>query len=138
VATREENEVTIIANGQLLHHWWGEYSASIGLRFATAALAAEAAPQLAPFHVSSVEPTALVFHGKGAELQAAERVLRTHGANMKKVGSLRFSIDHGEPFTIEVNLTPAGPQPDQLSLLSADERDGGARFEHAVNGDLDY
>jgi hypothetical protein len=111
--------VTILANGQLRHHWWGDYSATIGLRFATAAFASQAAPLLAPFHVSETVPEALVFHGKGAALKAAERVLRTHGADMKKVGSLRFSIDHGEPFTVEVNLTPAGPQAEQLSLLVA-------------------
>jgi hypothetical protein len=108
----------IIAKGQLQHHFWGNYCATIALIFATRELAEKAAPQLVPFHLPD-NPNApgLVFHGGGAELKAAEAVLRTHGANMKKVGSLAKSIDYGEPFTIEVDLTPEGVQPEQLALL---------------------
>lgn len=94
----------VIAKGQLKHHFWGTYCATIGLWFATPALAAEAVAQLAPFHVSEAEPQVLVFHGSGDALKQAEAVLREHGADMKKVTSLRKSIDHGEPFTITVTL----------------------------------
>jgi hypothetical protein len=109
--------MTIIANGRLRHHFWGEYSATIGLHFATADLAAAAAPKLAPFHVSETVPEALVFHGSGDALKNAEAVLEAHGADMAKVGSLAKSIDFGEPFTVEVDLTPDGPAVEQLALF---------------------
>jgi hypothetical protein len=109
--------MTIIAHGALQHHFWGTYAASIALKFATPELAAQAAPLLAPFTQSDRVPSALVFHGSGAALKAAEATLKAHGADMKKVSSIRYSIDRGEPFTIEVDLTPADTSV-QLSLLS--------------------
>jgi hypothetical protein len=109
--------MVIIAKGQLQHHFWGNYVATIALIFASRELAEKAAPHLVPFHLpDNANAPGLVFHGGGAELKAAEATLKAHGANMKKVGSLAKSIDYGEPFTIEVELAPAGPKAEQLAF----------------------
>lgn len=108
----------IIAKGQLQHHFWGEYAATIALKFATEALALQSLPQLPGFERHSSVPSALIYHGTGDDLKNTEDLLVSLGANRKKLTSLAKSIDYGEPFTIEVNLTPEGPQAEQLSLLN--------------------
>jgi hypothetical protein len=108
----------IIAKGQLRHHFWGDYRATIILQFATAALAAEALPQFPDWDIhSEAHPEALIYHGGGAELKHQEALLVSLGADRKKLGSLAKSIDFGEPFTVTVDLGPKGPEAEQLSLL---------------------
>lgn len=108
-----------IAKGQLRHHFWGEYSATIVLQFHSPVLADAAVAKLPGFNVHPGEPRALVFHGKGDELKLVESLLVSLGADRKKLTSLAKSIDFGEPFTIALDLTPQGPQPTQLTLLEA-------------------
>lgn len=108
--------MTIIGQGRLKHHFWGDYSATIGLQFGTADYAARALPFLPGFSVHPNVPEALVFHGGGQALKAAEALLAHFKADMKKVGSVRYSIDYGEPFTIEVDITP-DPTEVQLALF---------------------
>ena len=108
----------IIAKGQLQHHFWGEYSATIALQFANADLASQALPQLPGFEVHSKVSSALIYHGTGDDLKATEALLIAKGANPKKLRSLAKSIDFGEPFTIEMDLTPEGPVCTQLSFLN--------------------
>jgi hypothetical protein len=99
----------IIARGQLQHHFWGEYSASIVLKFHSAFLAHKALEQLPGFKVHSNPDFAyaLTFYGKGADLKAVEALLVSKGADKKKLNSMAKSIDYGEPFNITVDLTPA-------------------------------
>ena len=109
----------IIAKGQLQHHFWGEYHASIVLAFATEALAEAALPKLAGFakHSNPAHWNVLTYHGTGADLKRVEALLVSLGASKKKLTSLAKSIDYGEPFEITVDLTPAGEPVEQLSLL---------------------
>ena len=96
------------ARGQLQHHFWGDYSASIGLMFGTASLARQAqASTLTEWKVSTAHPDVLQFHGTGAALKAQENPLVRLGADRKKLTSLAKSIDYGEPFTITLNTAPA-------------------------------
>lgn len=104
----------ITATGQLQHHFWGDYRATICLRFATEALAQQAQARAFPNWV--VRGELLGFHGGGEALKAEEATLVRHGADRKKLTSLRFSIDRGEPFTVTVDLT-SEPTEVQLSLL---------------------
>lgn len=99
--------MTIIAKGQLQHHFWGTYHASIGLLFHSAELAAQAQKAFPLFTQSTSLPTCLTFRGKDPELKAALASLYAHGADKRKVESVAHSIDYGDPFTVEVDLTPA-------------------------------
>lgn len=131
----------IIAKGQLQHHFWGDYRATIVLLFALDYLAQRALAKLPGFEPHPGDKKALVYHGGGADLKAVEALLVGYGANHKKLTSLAKSIDYGEPFTITVDLTPeaTGPQPEQQRLLGLEnERDRGARFEAQQNAGLDY
>lgn len=108
----------IIAHGRLRHHFWGDYHATIIVKFANADLAARALelPQFIGWKVHQTEPAALVFHGTGKVLKHVQNVLVSLGASRAKMDSVRYSIDFGEPFTIAVSLTPEGPQPVQGAL----------------------
>lgn len=98
----------ILGHGQLKHHFWGDYAASIGVKFHSADLAKLAQERALPqFTINEQHPEVLQFHGTGAALKGAEAALVAAGADRKKIGSLRFSIDYGEPFTVEVNTAPA-------------------------------
>lgn len=107
----------IIAKGQLQHHFWGDYSATIVLKFHSAALADKAIGKLPGFTQHHREPSALTFHGGGSALKQVEALLKGYGADAKKMGSLRYSVDYGEPFEIAVDIAPEGPKVEQLSLL---------------------
>ncbi len=61
--------------GQLQHHFWREYSATIALVFKDAASAKDALTKLPGFKVSPKEPSALIFHGGGDEFAAAKAAL---------------------------------------------------------------
>jgi hypothetical protein len=104
----------IQAKGQLQHHFWGEYCASIYLQFHSEDLALQA--QALAFPNWKHKGSVLGFHGTGAALKAEEATLVAHGADRKKISSLKYSIDRGEVFTVNVDLTPA-PVEVQLSLL---------------------
>jgi hypothetical protein len=109
--------MTIIGNGQLQHHFWGEYSATIAVKFATSLHAAAALEVLPGFQIHPTVSSAVIFHGGGAKLKSAEAALKAHKADAKKISSLRFSVDHGEPFTVEIDITPA-PKEVQQELFA--------------------
>ena len=111
--------MTIIGKGQLRHHFWGDYRATIALRFGTADYAARALAQLPGFTQHPEVPEALVFFGGGRELQQAEAALVAHKADSRKIGSLRHSVDYGEPFTVEVDITPAAKEVQQALFAEA-------------------
>ena len=102
------------ASGQLQHHWWGEYHATIVLRFQTREHAAAALACFDAFKQSTDKPEYLYFHGFGADLHRAESQLRAAGADMRKVGSLKYSIDAGEPFTVKCIPTDGSTQGELL------------------------
>jgi hypothetical protein len=95
---------------------FGEYSATILLGFHTPELAAQAAPQFPHFAIHPQDGRALHFHGGGAELEHAIGTLTAHGADRKKIESLRYSVDFGEPFEVAVDLTPESTAV-QLTLI---------------------
>jgi len=98
----------IQASGQLRHHFWGTYAASIGIKFHNADLAGRALPQFPGWKQSTVDPRCLTFHGQDPALADTLQLLGKLGADLRKVSSLARSIDFGEPFTVAVDLT----QPD--------------------------
>jgi hypothetical protein len=109
-------DTTATAKGQLHHHFHGNYSASIGLLFASDEYAALALPKLgAGWRIAANDTRVLVWHGAGDALKACEAVLVGFGADERKIGSLKFSIDRGEAFEISVPVHCS--HPDQLSLL---------------------
>ena len=85
------------AEGQLRHHFWGEYCATIGLLFdnalqagavvATGALDGEA---WGTWKQSGGNPKVLVWHGNNDQFAALKTVLVRHGADGSKVDSLRY------------------------------------------------
>lgn len=87
-------------NGQLRHCWFGDYGAVIVLDFHSAQVRNMVAPEFPSFELSTEHPTVLRFEGSGAAVDTALSELRTHGADMKKVTSLKYSIDYGEPFIV--------------------------------------
>jgi len=108
--------MVIIGRGQLQHHFWGTYHASLGIMFHDAAIAADAQRRAFPkWDISERQPKALIFHGHGDALEAELVNLEAHGADRSKVESVARSIDYGEPFEVEVDLTPA-PTETQLTL----------------------
>lgn len=109
----------IHARGQLQHHFWGDYKASIGLLFHSSELASEALPALEGFKVHPVDPRALTYFGGGADLKRVEALLVSHGANRKLLTSVAKSIDYGEPFVIWVKRVDGEPTFTQPSLLEA-------------------
>jgi len=90
----------MIANGQLRHHFWGEYYATIVLIFSSKEEAEQA--QRTVFTNWKQHDEILSFHGTGDQLTVEEERLVAHGADRKKLTSLAKSIDRGEPFTVTV------------------------------------
>ncbi len=91
------------ARGQLRHHFWLDYRATIVLDFGTPQLASLAAPLFPAWHVHETHPEALVYFGGDPELQHELNHLYRLGADRRKVTSVAHSIDFGDPFTITVN-----------------------------------
>ena len=110
----------LIGKGQLRHHFWGDYHATIVVYFDTltgADIIAAALPGFTRHDApQGKEGVAFRFHGTGDALKAAEQVLVNLGADRKKLTSVARSIDYGEPFTIEVGITPSD-NAQQLNLL---------------------
>ena len=103
------------AQGQARHHFWGEYAQSIALRFASPEVASKARERLnstlpetkAKWNIPDKVPFCLSVFASGADLDAITASLASFGADLDKVQSLRFSVDCGEPFEIEI---PEGEQ----------------------------
>lgn len=92
----------IEANGKLRHHFWGTYSATITLRFATVDDAEHA--QRIAFPNWKIGKNVLVWHGKNPDLDAEIANLVAHGADEDLIDSVAHSIDAGDPFTVEINM----------------------------------
>jgi hypothetical protein len=104
---------TVTADGILRHHFWGEYRATIGLRFASSAHARDALPVLGSGWAPGNQNAAvLVWHGASAELDTVSDLLASYGANRDKIASCATSIDYGEPFSVTIPIVPA----EQLAL----------------------
>ena len=101
----------MIARGQLQHHFWGTYAASIVLQFETEYCAGRAQQTvLTMFSPHPSESRALQYHGSGMALRTVEALLKRLGADPAKLGSVARSIDFGEPFTIDVVLSDGSTQ----------------------------
>jgi hypothetical protein len=87
----------IIGRGQLQHHFWGSYAATIGIAFDSDADATDAQKLLPDFKQRG---KALVWHGNGPDVDRIEALLVSFGADPDKIGSIAKSIDYGEPFTV--------------------------------------
>lgn len=114
--------VKIHAHGILKHHFWGTYSATIGLSFSDKASAADALRTFGGrekgWIVSTVNPSMLVWDGvDDGALDAVCDVLESYGAEREKIASIARSIDHGEPFEVDVPIVPA----EQMSLFEVKE-----------------
>lgn len=94
------------AKGRLRHRFWGDYSAVIALTFNSASDAERALKILTDFKVHPEYPDSLVWTGNSEQLEQIKTVLGEHGADVQKIDSLKYSIDYGEPFEIDV-LPPA-------------------------------
>lgn len=102
------------ANGQLAHHFWGEYFATIALGFANTTEAYLAQKTLGTdWKLGKKSSTALVWHGNREQLNALKKVLGSFGADLKKIDSIAKSIDYGEPFTVTIPVT----DPNQMNLF---------------------
>jgi len=114
------------AEGQAKHHFWGEYCQTIALRFASPETASKARDVLnaaipqakARWNIPEKVPFCLSVFASGADLDAITETLVSFGADPGKLNSLRFSIDYGEPFAIEI--------PDGEQTLIRFETEGGA------------
>lgn len=96
-------QVLLPARGLLKHHFWGSYSATIGLWFDTVGDATVAASLLgAGWEHSKKDPLLVVGSFDGDLLTAAESRLAAYGADRAKMTSIATSIDHGEVFDLVV------------------------------------
>jgi|SRR5262245_5997885 len=115
--------MTTTAQGILKHHFWGTYHATIGLKFADRNHAAIVHDRYLTADRGWVMTElnrvygVLRFHGTGEGLKQAERDLVSAGADPNKLGSLRFSVDVGEPFIASFDITPE-PTETQIGLFA--------------------
>lgn len=99
----------IHATGQLEHHFWGEYCCEIYLEF-DSTLAALAIPRLTPsdlgatWKVSPSNPKWIGIHLSNEQLTRVTEVLVSLGADEEAITSLDHSVDHGDEFSIEVEV----------------------------------
>lgn len=97
---------TIHARGILAHHFWGTYSATIGLQFDSAECARDALKVLGGKWKKSKRPEVLVWYGNSPELAECKKVLGSYGADVGKIDSLKTSIDYGENFEVDIPAVP--------------------------------
>jgi hypothetical protein len=107
------------ASGILRHHFFGDYSAGLGLRFADAESARLALPRLAPpdlgvqWRQSTEQPHMTIICVDSDQLARLKEHLGTLGADVHAIDSVNHSIDHGDPFEITVEVE----DPRQLMLV---------------------
>jgi hypothetical protein len=103
---RQSKSGHVWAVGQLAHHFHGTYWASIALQFDDADSARDACVTLGkPWEQSAKFPQCLACHVEGQTLEHVAAQLESYGADRKLMGSLRFSVDVGEPFGVLVPVT---------------------------------
>jgi len=103
----------IKAKGQLRHRFHGDYSVVIVLVFGSEEEAALALTKLTGWSASEKTSKCLVWSGDSEELEVVSDVLEGYGAERRKIASLRYSIDYGEPFEVEIEL----PEKNQMTLF---------------------
>ena len=121
------------ASGILQHHFWGDYSASIALRFPSEGDCAAALPLLQPkviqdfwdacgrqcvgkgWQQSREKPNLASIHAGGSMLEEVIGILVAYGADRKDIESLATSVDYGKPFRVEMEVEVINPA--QLELL---------------------
>jgi len=93
--------------GILAHHFHGNYWASLAIVFDDADSARDAVATLGePWKQSDRDPTCISCSAQSAELDRVTDMLVAFGAERDKIGSIRFSIDHGEWFGVLVPVRP--------------------------------
>ena len=97
----------LTAQGGLQHHFWGDYCATIGLKFDDAADAALALPKLAPknfpWEINQINPALLGVTVDSEHLKLLREQLARYG-DVSKMDSVDHSIDYGEPFTLVIEV----------------------------------
>ena len=110
----------IHGTGRLQHHFWGDYHATLALRFDTREMASSAIPKLVP--VGFPKSWSLFPDGKpvvgifvnSKELDTLIEHLVSLGADRDAITSHKHSIDYGEPFGVIVCVEDPAQQ--QLPL----------------------
>lgn len=90
------------ADGQLKHHFWGEYKATMVLVFDNEQMLAAAlnTNNFPTWKKSNTNSTAIIWFGSSDELDVEIEKLVSYGAKREKIASIAKSIDFGEPFKI--------------------------------------
>lgn len=114
--------ITYEGEGLLLHHFWGDYYCTVGIKFST--------PNTPIDRViswlgegwkphSKCPATTVVGFGNSAWLDEVKKKLASWGADPSKIDSCAKSVDCGEPFsvTITVPLAEAAERAGQVRLL---------------------
>jgi len=96
------------ATGQLQHHFWGTYVATIGLLFGSIDDASHAHETV--FRDWRQYDLVLRWHGGDPELERQIKLLVAHGAERRKIVSVATSIDYGEPFSITIRIGGSGQE----------------------------
>lgn len=99
------------ATGTLTHHFWGEYYADIVLAFPTPWQATAGAKRLGPDWLIHGTRVARQVPGHVLEKTIKPQLAKL-GADRDKIDSVARSINHGEPFTITMELE----HPSQMKL----------------------
>lgn len=94
---------TMVGDGQLQHHAWGKYHATIVLVFISPEVAAKAMEKLSPgWKVHPKNSRAITWHGDEDKLKPIQEELIGYGADKQKMNSMAKSIDYGERFIIRI------------------------------------
>jgi len=109
--------------GQIRHHFWGEYSCTMVLVFDTRENATDAKamlkdPSKETSWTAGVNPKAIVAVLDSKGLEFVKDKFAAWGmpeAMVSKVDSVAKSIDRGEPFSGEMEINPSNPN--QASLF---------------------
>lgn len=95
----------INCKGRLRHCWWGTYHATVGLFCKDTFEARGVHSKLgSPWRLHEKNDSAVMYHGKGSELESVLNQLESLGADRDKMTSIAKSIDFGEEFTISVEV----------------------------------
>src|SRR5262245_34105795 len=98
----------LVGRGQLRHHFFGEYSAGIGLEFDSAEAAVLALPHISPagftgeWQQSKDHPHYLVICVNSDQLALLVEHFGELGADKSAIDSVAHSIDFGDAFEITV------------------------------------
>jgi hypothetical protein len=96
--------------GQLRHHFWSEYHATIAIIFNAPEHASKLVKKFPGFVLVERQPGAIRFHGKGSAVELAKHAIQQHRVPMnqrrdhEQIDSLVRSADLGPPFAVEVDV----------------------------------